>query len=249
MKIQLLSDLHLEFKYYPYPLSNADVVVLAGDIHTKERGIKWALEEIKNKPVIYVLGNHEYYKKAYPKLTKELKELSKGTNVHVLENDIITIDGVNFFGCTLWTDYELFGNAKLTGYECQQVMSDFKKIRRLPNFAKIRSIDIAIIHNQSRKWLEDELARKCGETNVVVTHHAPSIQSIAEEYHDDITTAAYASNLEPLIRQYQPALWLHGHVHKSSDYQIENCRILCNPRGYPDAINPQYNPQIIIDVN
>lgn len=70
MKIQLLSDLHIEFGHYAYPETgtDTDVVVLAGDIHTKDCGVKWALDEIKDRPVIYVLGNHEFYGKAYPSL-------------------------------------------------------------------------------------------------------------------------------------------------------------------------------------
>ena len=110
MKIQLLSDLHIEFQSYEYPDCDSDVVVLAGDIHTKGQGVKWAIENILDKPVIYVLGNHEYYGKTYPKLVAEVKELARGTNVHILERDVVTINGVNFLGCTLWTDFELFGD-------------------------------------------------------------------------------------------------------------------------------------------
>ena len=58
MKIQILSDLHLEFEGHHYLDCDCDVVVLAGDIHTKGLGVKWALEHIKDKPVIYVLGNY-----------------------------------------------------------------------------------------------------------------------------------------------------------------------------------------------
>ena len=100
MKVQLLSDLHLEFQHFPYMSADVDVIVLAGDIHTKERGVQWALSEIKNKPVVYVLGNHDFYGKAYPRLVHSMKELAKGTNIHILENDRISIDGVNFHGCT-----------------------------------------------------------------------------------------------------------------------------------------------------
>lgn len=113
MKIQLLRDLHIEFGSYRYPDVESDVVVLAGDIHTKTQGIQWALENITDKPVIYVLGNHEYYGKTYPKLIDTAKELAKGSNVHVLENEVLTLGGVNFLGCTLWTDFELFGDPRI----------------------------------------------------------------------------------------------------------------------------------------
>ncbi|MCW9018627.1 MAG: metallophosphoesterase, partial [Kangiellaceae bacterium] len=241
-------DLHLEFEHYNYPVADADVVVLAGDIHTKGRAIDWIKSQIKNKPVIYILGNHEYYKKTYPKLTNDLVKQTEDSNIHVLENRSVEIDGVNFLGCTLWTDFELFGDARLAGFECQQVMNDYKKIRRLPNFAKMRSIDFAVIHKESKKWLEGKLENLQGQRNVVITHHAPSIQSVAQAHHEDITTAAYASNLENLIKHYKPSLWLHGHIHTSSDYLIDNCRVVCNPRGYPGELNPKYGPTYLIEI-
>ncbi len=248
MKIQLLSDLHIEFEYYAYPKADADVVVLAGDIHTKDRGVKWALEEIKDKPVIYVLGNHDFYGKAYPKLVDSVKALTKDSNIHVLENDLVTIDGVNFLGATLWTNFELFGDARVSGYECQQVMSDYKKIKRAPDFAKLRSIDTAVIHRRSVKWMERTLEEHQGETNVVVTHHGPSLKSVPEMYLNDVTTAAYVSNLEELIVRHKPNYWMHGHLHSSSDYMVGGCRVLCNPKGYPESINSDYRSDFCLEI-
>jgi len=248
MKIQLLSDLHIEFEDYEYPESDCDIVVLAGDIHIKDRGVRWAIENIKDKPVIYVLGNHEYYTKTYPKLASELKQLTAGTNISVLENDVITIDRVNFLGCTLWTNFELFGNPKIAGYHCQTRMTDYKKIKRLPNYSKIRSIDTAIAHNQSLNWLEKELIKRQDETNVVVTHHGPSIKSVPEHYHEDMVTAGYVSDLEAFIEKHQPKLWLHGHLHNSSDYTIGECRVTCNPKGYAGEENDSFLPNISFDI-
>ncbi|GAB1537707.1 hypothetical protein NUACC21_03600 [Scytonema sp. NUACC21] len=71
MKIQILSDLHLEFQPFHIPHTDADVFVLAGDINLGKKGVAWAVENIPSKPVIYVLGNHEYYGAAYPKLVTD----------------------------------------------------------------------------------------------------------------------------------------------------------------------------------
>ncbi|MCO7226679.1 metallophosphoesterase [Pleionea sp. CnH1-48] len=248
MKIQLLSDLHLEFAPFEYQPTDADVVVLAGDIHTKHRAIDWIKTHIKNKPVIYVLGNHEYYKSAYPKLLKDLKQHYAPPNVFILEQDFVSIDVYNFLGCTLWTDFELFGDAKVAGYHCQQVMNDYRKIRRSPSFSRLRSVDTAIFHFHSRKWLEETLLKHQGETNIVVTHHAPSILSVAEHYRSELTTAAYASDLSALVEHYQPSLWLHGHLHNSSKYVIDGCRIVCNPKGYYNQENPDFDPEFCINV-
>ena len=89
--LNVLSDLHLELEPFSPGQTDADVVVLAGDVHTGTRGIDWAKETYTGKPVVYVLGNHEYYGKAIPKHTDTLRDRAKGSNVHVLENESITV--------------------------------------------------------------------------------------------------------------------------------------------------------------
>lgn len=247
MKIQLYSDLHIEFEAFEARLENADVVVFAGDIEVGKKGIEWLNSLDTEKPIIYVLGNHEYYKHTYPKLLAELKSHIARNNIHLLENESVTIDNITFHGCTLWTDFELFGDPPMAGFACQQVMNDFKKIRRLPNYSKLRPMDASAIHRRSLKWLGNSLDASTGH-NVVVTHHAPSLRSVAEHYKNDIITAGYASDLEWFINQHKPVLWLHGHLHSSSDYQIAGCRVVCNPRGYKGEFNPEFEPEKIIEV-
>jgi len=248
MKIQLLSDLHLEFECYTYPEVECDVVILAGDIHTKTQGIQWAMENIPDKPVIYIAGNHEYYGKTYPKLIDTAKEVARGSNVHLLENEVLTLNGVNFLGCTLWTDFELFGDPRIAGYHCQQAMNDYRKIKKLPGYSKIRSIDVAGIHRESKAWLTKELEARKSQKNVVVTHHGPSLKSVSAEFQNDLTTAAYVSQLESFIEEYTPSCWLHGHMHNSSDYLIRDCRVLCNPKGYPGEENSDFNPRAVFEI-
>jgi len=62
-------------------------------------------------------------------------------------------------------------------------------------------------------------------------------------------TPAYASRLENLICAHEPALWVHGHLHDSVDYQLCETRVVCNPRGYlGHALNPNFNPSFVVDV-
>ena len=250
MKIQLYSDLHIEFGDFEASIDQADVVVFAGDIEIGVKGVQWMQTLDSDKPMIYVLGNHEYYKNTYPRLVDKIKAQITKPNIYVLENDSVTIDKVTFHGCTLWTDFELFGSARIAGYECQQVMTDFKKIRKLPNYSKLRAIDVSAIHRRSLKWLKDSLSNSKSDTNVVVTHHAPSIQSVPEKYQDDIVSAAYASHLEGFIAETQPDLWLHGHLHNSSDYQVGGTRVVCNPWGYyMSDLNPGFELEKVVEVD
>ena len=246
MKLQVLSDLHLEFQPFHIPTTDADVVILAGDISVRDRGLTWAIQNIPDKPVLYILGNHEYYGSAHPKLIGKLKAQAEGTNVHILENDAIDINGYRFLGCTLWTDFALFGEPRLAGIEATQSMNDFRKIRRSPGYSRLRSIDAAVLHRQSLTWLRQALTAHDASKTVVITHHAPSDRSIPPQYTTDILSAAYASSLEDFILQTQPKLWLHGHTHHSWNYHIEATQVLCNPRGYPGEFNPAFNPTLTL---
>ncbi|MDB3907896.1 metallophosphoesterase, partial [Crocinitomicaceae bacterium] len=185
MKVQIISDLHQEFGMSELSFKSADIVVLAGDVNIGTKGIDWIKSTIKDKPVIYVLGNHEYYKGSYPKTLKKISAIANESNVHVLENKAITIDDVCFHGATLWTDFSLFGNPRQYGSICQGKMNDYKKIRRDPSYSKLRTIDTFAIHNKSMNWLENSLNESECATNIVVTHHAPSIRSIPEKYKQD----------------------------------------------------------------
>ena len=257
MKIQLLSDLHIEFGDYRYQSTDADVVILAGDIHVGVSGVVWAASQIKDKPVIYVLGNHEYYRHVFPDLAQTLKETTAGTNIHVLENDMFSFEGVNFFGATLWTDFALFGDPREASFHCEHRMNDFKKIQfsanqvegeQLKLNSKVKATDIARVHDQSLSWLAANLELHQGQTNVVVTHHGPNMSSLPPNRRDDLVCAGYASDLTKFIERFSPNAWVHGHIHSNCDYQVSSCRVLCNPRGYSERANPEFNGHFCFEV-
>jgi len=248
MKIQIISDLHLEFGSSELVFDNADLVILAGDTHLGVKGIEWVKTKIPNTPVIYILGNHEYYKGSYPKTLNKIKAAAQGSQIEVLENSFVDIEGIRFHGATLWTDFSIFGNPQYYGMMCQSKMNDYKKIRRDPSYSKLRTIDTFKIHQFSKLWLKESLENSKGLKNIVVTHHAPSIQSVPEMYKQDPITSAYASDLEDFIREYQPLYWVHGHIHSPSQYTIGNTEIICNPHGYIDEKYNGYKKEFIIEV-
>jgi predicted phosphodiesterase len=248
MKIHLLSDLHLEFEDHTPLRKGIDAVVLAGDIHVGTKGIEWALRNYPNIPIIYVLGNHEYYRGAYPRLLEKMEEANYPKNLHILENGSVTIEHVRFLGCTLWADFDLMGEGYSAALVAQARMNDYKLIRKSPEFRLLKASDTRKIHEESDWWLRQTLAApEEGKVDFVVTHHGPSMQSVPHRYKDDVISCAYSSNLEDVIMEHQPAYWVHGHTHDSMDYQIGDTRVLCNPKGYRGT-NSQFNPELIIEL-
>ena len=248
MKIQIISDLHQEFGFTDLSFDQSDVVVLAGDVNLGTKGIEWIKTKIPGKPVIYVLGNHEYYKGSYPKTLNKIKEAAKDSNVFVLEDSFVDIENVRFHGATLWTDFSIFGDPRFYGMTCQSVMNDYKKITRDPSYSKMRSIDTFKIHQFSRQWLKESLESSKGMKNIVVTHHAPSLKSVPEHFKNDPVTAAYASNLEDFIEEYQPLYWIHGHIHTPCRYKIGETEIICNPHGYVTEKFNGYEKELIVEL-
>ncbi|PWG78420.1 metallophosphoesterase [Pararcticibacter amylolyticus] len=249
MRIQIISDLHQELGISDLSFEYADLVILAGDINLGTKGIEWIKKYIPKIPVIYILGNHEYYKGSYPKTLHKIKEASRGSNVSVLENDRIEFDGIRFHGATLWTDFSLFGNPVEYGIICQTKMNDYKQIRLNPSYSKLRTIDTYKIHQLSKLWLQESLAESKDYKNVVITHHAPSIKSAPELYKNDPVTSAYASDLEELITIYKPLYWIHGHIHTPARYKIDQTEIICNPHGYIDEAYNGFDKELIIEIS
>ena len=260
MKIHILSDVHLEFGYLSPPTVDADVTVLAGDIGLGLMGAEWALAFARERPVVYVCGNHEYYRQPpVPYVQQALREACTGTGVRYLENEAVIIDGVRFLGATLWTDFRMLGRRDEGMQSAQRLMSDYHVIA-IARSSPVSQNDAALwdrlvpedtlaFHEQSRTWLEGELAAQFPGATVVVTHHAPSSRSLRPGYTNEPTAVAYASNLDSLMNGSRAALWVHGHVHKSSDYRVNGTRVLCNPRGYTGfALNPSFDPTLVIEI-
>ena len=270
MRIHLISDLHFEFQRWRRAWAldsvDADVHVLAGDIGIGLEGIQWALAAF-SKPVIYVMGNHEYYgQRPMMELLAKARQKTAGSHVHLLENEYVVIDGVRFLGCTLWTDFCLFGPARQ--FEMMEIagngMTDFttihvnaKGFRKSPGSVcesgssrrtgdRLTPQTTLEMHLASRQFIDQHLTHQPGpETHaeawtqtVVVTHHAPSPLSLHAAEVGSPLSAAYASPLDDLVTRCD--LWLHGHVHAIRDYQIgsdEGGRVVVNARGYKDHGN------------
>jgi Icc-related predicted phosphoesterase len=248
MRLHILSDLHLEFAPFMPPALEADVVVLAGDLSTGRNGLRWALKTFPDRPVIYVLGNHEFYGQKLQKLIHELQELASGTNVRLLENESCCVDDVTFLGATLWTDFALNGNPVVAEVTAQTGMNDYRRIRTLPRFSRLSPADTRRFHMQSRQWLEDQVFSLKGQKVVIVTHHAPSRESIPPVFDGDPCNPAFASDLSRFIVESEARLWVHGHIHCGCDYTLGKTRVLANPRGYPTESRTGFDAALTVEV-
>jgi len=247
MKLHVLNDLHIEFEDFEPPATDTEVVVLAGDIGVGMGGLQWAEKRFPDRPVIYVPGNHEFYHHDITRI-EELKEQAPG-HIHVLNDDQIIIDGVRFLGSIMWTDFALFGEADkfFAMQAARQRMTDFSIIQN--NGQRFTPEDAIRLHTASRDWLAAMLAESFDGNTVVVTHHAPSSQSVHPRYARDLLTPAFASNLENLMEGDRAALWVHGHMHDTFDYDIHGTRVVCNPRGYaPNALTLGFRPGFVIEI-
>ena len=251
-RLHILSDLHNEFQPFEPVTTDADVVILAGDIATKARAVQWAASAFGSLPVVLVAGNHDLWGSSIPRGYEKMREAARGTNVHVLQNEQVVIAGTRFLGCTLWTDYRLTGNQPLAMWDARQRMTrDFKKIRN-PVFGRTSPAFMRDEHVKSIRFLTEQLAQPFPGKTVVVTHHAPTGASITEQFRADGQShlnAAYASNLEQMMGGDAVQLWAHGHTHSNVDVEIAGTRVICNPRGYaPNDLNPNFRPGLVVDV-
>lgn len=229
MIIGILSDLHLRpQEELPRPHFAGDVMILAGDICAGKGGIEWALATF-DCDVLYVPGNHEYYNHNVSTLDAELSDLCAGTRVRVLQNNVVVLNGVRFVGCTLWTDFDLYGTQRESAEAAGRKINDFAVIGH--GTLLLTPPQRLTLHRRSRAFLEEVLAQPFDGRTVVITHHAPSARSVAPRFQGDALATAYVSNLDGLVERSSADLWVHGHVHDSFDYTIGNTRVLCNAKG------------------
>lgn len=248
MRIHILADLHLEFGPARIPRTDADVVVLAGDIDLGRNGTMWARSRFPNTPVIYVLGNHEFYRHSLPGLTETLVRETSGSHVHLLENSSVEIGGYTFLGCTLWSDFCLTKNPEAAMRTAEGIMSDYSIVEFGPEHRELRARDTVRLHLESVAWLRGELAKCDRARTVVVTHHALSSRSEAPFHANSPLTPAFSSNLDELVEQSGVPLWIHGHTHYNVDYTIGSTRVLTNQRGYPDEVSKGFDPSRVVEI-
>lgn len=246
LKIQYMSDLHAEFGFSRRVAPAGDVLVLAGDLATRPGDLADLLRRLPAIPTLIVAGNHEFYGHSVgaATLASYRRAATAFSHCRYLENQAVVIGGVRFLAATLWTDFA--GGAQAAA--CQRMLNDFYRITAADGSRRIRPEDFAALHRRTAAWLAEELARDHPRT-VVVTHHAPSFRSVPPRFAGSSVSGAFCVDLEAMITMYQPAVWIHGHVHDSADYVLGRSRILCNPYGYEgQEENALFDPAAVVEV-
>jgi len=254
MKVRLMSDLHLDFRYMHYRWLGEDVLVLAGDIGEGISGVTWLEEELQstikeNRPkhVIYVAGNHEFYGGDIQEVLANLKSACGSAGFYFLENSNLAVDGVNFVGATLWTDYNLYQNEYRAKLVAQSMMNDFRQITF--EGRKLSPDDIQQIHQGSVA----SIIKNCSEgtrrglRNVVITHHLPTEKATSSKYWGSSLNPAFASDLEWIIQDQDIVYWLCGHSHTRKTEKVYDTTVEVNPRGYPGELT-YFVPDLILEV-
>lgn len=233
MKVWIASDLHTDAA--PWRLGTIpahDLLVLAGDVADGPVATVAELRRIQaltGRPIIFTPGNHDFANSTL----RPPEFQGQAWPIAILQAGAsIRIGDVRFLGATLWTDFELNDLGERAQRWAIASMPEFGTVRHETEDRLITPRDIGLEHDHDRAALEAALSRPHDGTTVVVTHHAPSARSIPEDpWHE--RWPAYASDIEAMIRRFQPALWVHGHIHEPQDYKIDVTRVLSNPRGHP----------------
>ena len=257
MKIHILSDLHLEFddnrEFETFTNSeNADTLILAGDIFTaKTFKLDYVQNFFKNvskqyKNVLFIFGNHEYYKGTFNTLINRIVP-KLPANVTFLNNSSVEIDDITFIGSTLWTNYN--NNCFFTKRVVRNKLNDYRVIK---------NVNVEILYQEHlRSIFAIETLYSVARTDKVVGifHHGISPQSIAPEFRADREmNGAYMSDLREFFEKMPKfKLLIHGHTHTSFDYildnELQNQRVICNPRGYARfEMNPNFNRDLVVEI-
>jgi predicted phosphodiesterase len=278
VRLWILSDLHLELtRGWDLPSEDArpdfDVLVIAGDLIPRaERGVRWLAERVHDRPVLYAMGNHEFYGVDEFRTVEKARQAALGSNVHVVQNEAISIGDVVFAGATLWTDFNLYNDQRRAMAVAGDRMNDFKKIRTRAYVERFRPQHALARHVESRAFFEAEMRMPRSGRLCLISHHSPlppprfvRTATPGEPLSaDEILTAAYCSDLTALMTPapddgrgaLRPAdLWVFGHTHESVDTTVGTTRVVSNAKGYgpwgprePTWDNPNFNQNYVIEI-
>lgn len=256
--VWIISDLHVDAEAWTPPeLPRVDLAVVAGDVANGlvRRSLPWLREHVvpRARWTVYVPGNHDAWDCRLPDEIERGHAVAAAAGIALLDaGQVLDADGVRVIGASLWTDYALLGveARPATMAACEDRVAGMRDHRRIQarnrwgEPCRFRAAAAAALHTRHRAAIEAALAVPHDGLTLIVTHHAPHPRSFAGGEALTATDAAYASDLSPILEgPHAPDVWVHGHLHHSSDYTIGPTRILSNPRGHVEWCGPPRSPR------
>ncbi len=278
MRIQLLSDLHLEREpdWQPRPLPDIDVLVLAGDIGSYQANSRLVDDDFGLrrfsprapgapwKRVFYLPGNHEFDARDYDATYARLRALCGELGIEWLEREVITVGKVRFVGTTLWADFDALAMAE-TSLTLQMKQREkafraanyyLRKFTTLKNGEPVLAEGWREMSLADQRWLRAALETPFEGTTIAVTHFAPSLRSADPRYGLVPGTAGFCNSMDDFLPLAD--LWLHGHLHCRNDYVASgvaegrawSCRVVANPLGYrASGEQEDYREDLVLTVD
>ena len=277
MRIQLISDLHLENypEFVPHAAPDVDVLILAGDIGSYQEGSLLEDDDFglarfsPRRPgsqwprVFYIPGNHEFDSLDYDATYRKLRSTCEALGIDWLERETITVGSVRFVGTTLWSDFEALAKSKGT---IAEQMKALEKAYRAANFYLSKNTtfmngkpmlaeEMRLLAHACQGWLADALAVPFDGATVTVTHFAPTLGSADPRYGITPGTAGFCNSLDHLLPLSD--VWMHGHLHCANDFLVSGvedgkpfrCRVVANPRGYPEkGEDKDYQEKFVLEL-
>lgn len=253
MRCHYLSDLHLESECFRYKLPKGDVLIIAGDLcharcldparsdkySAEQRGrvMRFIDEAHANFPhVLLIAGNHEHYDGVFEDTVSLLRRHLPG--VTVLDDEMVEIEGIRFFGSTLWSDFEAGSEACMNGVRRRMGEFFFVKTRGRDadgreTLAKFRPENALAAHEKAWAALTGTVAAGKGKPTVIITHHAPSMKGLNPKFAGNGLDGAYASALDEKVEALSGVpIWVHGHTHIARSYRIGATTVHSNALGF-----------------
>ncbi len=244
MKLQILSDLHLETeKFKAEPAPGAEVLVLAGDVDSRWQ----ALSHFANwpVPVIFVPGNHEFDRRDVNEVLPQLRAHCEQLGLRLLERETCVLTGqdgrrIRFVGTTRWSDFDLLGPSQY--HKALRAANYYVKVMKSTIDGQVfDALAVRALSLACRDWLAQTLADRAGpldspawHATVAITHYGPSVRSADPRYGAQPSTASFCNADDDLLPLAD--LWIHGHLHCRHDYTVvgpqSKTRVVSNARGH-----------------
>jgi Calcineurin-like phosphoesterase len=256
MRLQLLSDLHLETEIFePTPAPDAELLVLAGDIDSSWAGLEWFRDW--PVPVLFVAGNHEFDEREITQTWPALRDRCARLGIRLLECESLVLTDaagrrIRFVATTRWCDFDLFGPAQRE--RAMRAANYFMKIMRATRHGA--PLDAAAVREEALvcgAWLRAELMQPNAgwDATVAITHFAPSLRSADPRFGRQPGTASFCNADDELLPLAD--LWIHGHLHCQHDYRADHpggsTRVVCNSRGHARKGEAEgHQPMLVLEI-